>query len=538
LEILRKKKKKKKVKKMSNNFNFEDWKIKEENELKAIATAITNNKYIPIEITTEKEAYTDFNKISIGIDLLPKGIKLNSNFAKKLLNGLCLHEGGHNVISKMPYRYYKAKERNLNFIEIWRYITNLIEDLRVDYYIQNRYRYDLGKDLTFTLNELGKSFKLSILSSVDKLNTIERIINYILFKTKFNINLYNELGIYGIRAFKDYEKEVFEILEKVKYTNLYNRLLEYAKRLYDILILFIENEGDNYDNIPNIIGGLIEPLLTEEQKKEIEKEEKEGKEKYSKGGKKVSRGLGLEIPAPKPDIREYEKIVKRVKNEINRLLNLLKKTQTWINEKKDYQKYGRLMSKIISKAYVNSLRNRVENIHTLNINKPKEQKIFLAILVDLSSSVNTYEAMKSLTIFSEVASKWLNDSEFCIIVYGENYMKIKTFYEKYDNVKGRIGGLTNLGGTKPYEPIVKILELFQNLKGRKKLLIHVSDFEFYSKEEIEQIKSLNYKDIEVINLCYSYGILKNAKEISKNSITIESIKELPEKFIQIYRTLF
>jgi hypothetical protein len=92
---------------------------------------------------------------------------------------------------------------------------------------------------------------------IDKLNTVERILNYILFKTKFNINLYNELGIYGIRTFKDYENEVFEILEKVKYTNLYNRLLEYAKRLYDIIILFIENEGDNYNNIPNIIGGLM-----------------------------------------------------------------------------------------------------------------------------------------------------------------------------------------------------------------------------------------------------------------------------------------
>jgi hypothetical protein len=216
---------------------------------------------------------------------------------------------------------------------------------------------------------------------------------------------------------------------------------------------------------------------------------------------------------------------------------LLKKTQTWINEKKDYQKYGRLMSKIISKAYVNSLRNRVENIHTLNTNKPKEQKIFLAILVDLSSSVKTIEAKESLTIFSEVASKWLNDSEFCIIVYGDNYLKIKTFYEKYDNVKGRIGGLYCLGGTSPYEPITKIIELFENLKGRRKLLIHVSDFEFM-EEDLQNIKKLNFKDIELINLCYYYGRFNNAKEISKNSIEINSIKELPEKFIQIYRTLF
>jgi len=519
---------------VSNNFDFENWKIKEENELKAIATAITNNKYIPIEITTFKEAYTDFSKISIGIELLPKNIKLNSNFTKRLLNGLCLHEAGHNVISKMPYRYYRAKEKNLTYFDIWRYITNLIEDIRVDYFIQNRYRYDLGKDLTFTIEQLAKSFKESILSIENRLNTVERILNYILFKSKFNIDLKNELGICSIRKFLDYENEVFEILEKVKYTNLYNRLLEYAKRLYEIITLFIENEGDYYNNLPNLIGGRIEPLLTEEQKKLIEKE---GKEKYSKGGKKVSRGLGLEIPAPKPDIEEYEKIVKRVKNEINRLLNLLKKTQVWINEKKDYQKYGRLMSKIISKAYVNSLRNRVENIHTLNINKPKEQKIFLAILVDLSSSVKTIEAKESLTIFSEVASKWLNDSEFCVIVYGDNYLKIKTFYEKYDNVKGRIGGLYCLGGTNPYEPITKIIELFENLKGRRKLLIHVSDFEFY-EEDIEKIKSLNFKDIEVINLCYYYGRLENAKEISENSIEINSIKELPEKFIQIYRTLF
>jgi hypothetical protein len=511
-------------------------------ELKAIATAITNNKDIQIKITDYETSFTDFKTIYISINNLPNfDIKfIETPFYKTLLNGLVSHEGGHYKITKPLQRFYiNFYDRKGDNFFLAKTIINIIEDKRVNYFISKRYRLDLGKNLDFTIKEIGKSIIESLNQQKD-LNLTERIINYIILKGLYDIE-YNEI-------IKDYENEqikkdindILKKLDEVKNYYVYTKILDICEYIFNILEKYYTEK--RIRKIPIFQGGEIKPILDNNQKKQIEKEIKEIQKQKAKQKQKLKgagNGLGLEIETPIPDKEEYQKLYNEVKKEINELLNYLKKTQNVDFLKEDYQKHGRLMYKIIPKVYTNSLNKIIQNIYTNNIIRPKEEKAYFGIIVDISGSMNPIEAKKSLIVFGEVLNSWLNNSEFCILAYGSNFVKLKTFYEDYNNVKNRIGGLESLGGTVPIPPLKKMIELMKNLKGRKKYIVIVSDFEFNVNDykPIEKIIKGN-KDITFINICYNKSYEDRAKQLNNNTITIDSIRDLPKKFFEIYRNLF
>ncbi|MEM2633808.1 MAG: hypothetical protein QXO29_07965 [Nitrososphaerota archaeon] len=499
-------------------------------QLKAIATAITNNREVIVDFSNNN-TYTDFKKIYIGINDLPKGFQkfLKTPFIRKILNGLTTHESGHIVFTKPINKFYESWINRKDDKSLAKFITNLVEDKRVDYFISKRYRLDLADDLKFSRNELGKSYATQIENA--KLSDMEKVINYVIFKTLYNMDIKIDISEY-----KKEVEEAIELLENVKSAIIYKRIIDTCERLY---YLFYNIKGD-FDLIPNSYGGSILPIFTDEQLEKIKEEmEKIEMEEKAKRTKEVSREIGAEIPAPEPNVAKYLEIYERVKKQIDELLDYLKRTQNFDFLKEDYQKHGRLMNKIISKIYPSSLKNHVENIYTKNIVKAKEEKIYAGIIVDLSGSMNIVEAKESLTILAEAMSRWLTDSEFSILVYGTDFLKLKTFYESYNNVKYRIGGLRCLDSTYPIPCLKEMCKLMRNLKGRKKIIITVSDFEFV-KEDFEEFKRIvkETKDITFINLCYSNYNIDKAREITKNSIEIEGIHELPKKFFEIYRTLF
>ena len=115
---------------------------------------------------------------------------------------------------------------------------------------------------------------------------------------------------------------------------------------------------------------------------------------------------------------------------------------------------------------------------------PDEEPTRWVIVVDLSGSMNVTEAIKALTVFSEVASQYLRDDEFAIYAFGSGWVKVKSFYEQYENVKARIGGLKGMGGT-ALHPVLEAVEteLWSLSNHHRNRVIIVSDFEMYYEDE-------------------------------------------------------
>jgi uncharacterized protein with von Willebrand factor type A (vWA) domain len=197
------------------------------------------------------------------------------------------------------------------------------------------------------------------------------------------------------------------------------------------------------------------------------------------------------------------------------------------------------MHNIISKVYPSSFKYPIINIYNKNVIKEKEKPIYICVIIDFSGSVNLMNALEALTVLGEACSKWLRDSEFAILTFGDRYLKIKAFYERWENVKYRVGGMKDLGGTEPVEPILKAIELMKGLTDRKRVIVTVSDFKF-EEDQINRLKEIvkNNRDITFINICLGYGYIEVAKEISKFTAKINGIKDLPKKFFEVYRQLF
>lgn len=84
-------------------------------------------------------------KIMMTTQLIPKGLPQWK--AERLLDGVCAHEGGHIVVTA-PYA--EAKERWIKMQKypfLAQHVDNILEDLRVNFYVENRYRFDFGQRL-------------------------------------------------------------------------------------------------------------------------------------------------------------------------------------------------------------------------------------------------------------------------------------------------------------------------------------------------------------------------------------------------------
>jgi len=136
----------------------------------------------------------------------------------------------------------------------------------------------------------------------------------------------------------------------------------------------------------------------------------------------------------------------------------------------------------------------------------------------------------------EVASRYLLDSEFAIYIFGSGWLKVKSMYEQFDNIRARLGGVKHLGGTTMSPPLAGILKELQSLENHhhNKVMI-VSDFwvgdEPACDTVMEKIQEL--PNTEMICLDFLQGKPKLLAKKFK-AIKIDSIEDLPDKFIEEY----
>jgi len=503
------------------------------------------------------------NTITLTDNCLPKGSQKYPRFYEWSLEALVSHEAGHRLLS---YPFFKTFSRWIDqkrFKNLAKEINNIIEDKRVNYFIEKRYRLDLGKKLRL-LYEIDRKLLEKKLEkdkesfNPKKLTTMQIFLAILTNKGLYNSEKFKEKALSLIpesslkEKFKQDIEKALSLLEKAKFTRLKSELLRIHNEIYEIAKKWSWNcdfiEGKAW--IPKLSGGELEIEIDDEVGYEIEsqiekgdqnQEETEGKGKSGSGG--FGKSTGEEIPAPTPDFEAYSWLVQKNQPEIQKLLRKLKKTLKPITEKKLFEKQGRLIKPILAKAYVKSLRRRVKRVYIKTIEKFEKEKASFGILVDFSGSVPKNQAFDIITILNEVCGNWLEDSSFSLMVFGANYQKIKTFFESFHNTKARIGGISvSSYATELLQPLEAMFRLFNNITAeRRRILIIASDF-YVDKQNkcLEVLKSMLKAKIEVIligfgatgNLKYWLETLKPYGKIGE--LRIRSPKELPEAFVEVY----
>jgi len=515
-------------------------------EIERIKTIVISiiKKDIPIRIEEdERTSKTNFKEIIIGKGWIPEELRKNKAIVMRLMEGDAIHEAGHFIKTERVDKYYKGWRNRKKNGFLAKYVANLIEDKRVNHFLLNRYRYDLAKRLKFNHEVTGKSWKKELIEDI-KSGEIGRgraLVSLVAMKVLYGVDVDDVLHMLDIsqderRLFQ----EACEVLEDAKYTNIIPRLIEKADRLYEIFEMMLKPKHETLyaSDIPEQLGG-TKPISLDKRliKSLMEKEGKKKKERKRKKKRKAwaGSGTGLEIPSPLPDKKKYERLVQKNMKEIRRLLSYLKKTQTIGYEKVKWQKKGRLMYSALSKAFVSSLRNRVNHIHIDDKLVLKEKGVNIALVLDLSGSVPIRLAMDILTVIAEVMGNWIND-RFAILVFGSEYMKIKAFVEGYNNVKQRIGGLGCLGGTMLANCLKDVHRMFNLVRNGRKILVVASDFEIHDDYVASKaIKEMKRDGIRVIGIAFGTICKGDTYNQMEKVIEISDIRELPEKFIKIYK---
>jgi len=523
-------------------------------QLRNIALAISKCSQISVDYSDEaKTAYIDLENLNITLtkNCLPKGIEKYPTLFQYLLDGLVAHEAGHYVKTRPIDKRYKLFVNRQRFKRLAQQITNIIEDKRVDYFIINRYRFDFGRRLALTNEVINKSMtktmKKTLPSSYHNvLLMMNQLVHVGLYDGKINKKLHGQLD----DSQKADLKECLYLLERAKIIQIKSELIRISQQMYNLIARHINTDSDEGIGtlIPNQAGGgLGLGSIDKSTKAKGEKLEKEKEEKTKQksreddlsrhGGAGCSHGNN--IPAPKPNQTKYFALVKRNAKRIAELMDMLKTFVKPSTNRAIYQRHGRLMNKILARAYTNSFKRKVSRIYIKTETEYEKQKISMGFLIDYSGSMNYQESCDSVTILNEVFGNWLDDESYAIIVFGGDYQKIKTFFEQFNNTRCRIGGISvNTGATNMAKCTSDMRKMFNSITDeRLKLLVVCSDFIFGDRgETIRELHKCAKDGIKIVfvsfgNRLYFHDILPKVKEVYR--IYVANITQLPKLFSDI-----
>jgi len=521
-------------------------------QLSDIALTITHDRKLTIRYKPkEKTAFYEplKNRITITSQALPKGIDKYPRIHNKLLDGLTAHECGHRIITLPNYDRFKRFEEQQKFQKLAHVIVNIMEDKRVNHFIETRYRFDVGKRLRF-YREVTKDMGDKELKYFDRKILRDTNQGILLLGTLVNKGLYDadtkHLEAFMKTETKKQAKTLLKLLEDVQYTRIKHYLVKTAKNMYDIIAEHLESEDGIGQFIPTTFEeGEMTGELSEALKKKLEQEERDMEEQEKlkedlEKGAGAGKGTGEEIPAPEPDFDKYLGLVERNSSEIQRLLNKLKQFIRPTVIRRNFQKRGRLMHGIVAKAYTASLSRDVHRIYETNRCTFEKQKVAISILIDFSGSMDFSTSCNVCTILNEVFGAWLEDKAYSLLVFGADYQKIKTFHEAFANTRARVGGISvDAGGTRAHEPLLDIARMFATVEPfRHRILVFASDYAFGDETEtLEAIKMISKMGVTIlfVGLCgYSRmnSFAKDVKHIYRTEIS--NVSDLPELFIQAY----
>jgi hypothetical protein len=548
--------------KNGKNVNFSE----QLNELRSLALTITKDDKIGVKY--DANAQTSFynsetNDITLSLAPYPEFVSKTERLAKKVLDGDLLHEALHNTLTKPIWHslnnFATRIQNKRGSVELAKHIINLIEDKRINYFGEIRFRLDLGKRLQLANLILKDTIETGLR---EKRHPIELKFGEapLIMGVLCNKGLYEADCVEIYAKMSDKAKEAtnkaLEIMENTKYMRLKIDILKANEDIYNLIEPFCDkqNEFSLKMLIPSRRGGDFKGTLSNALKNalmaQITEEEKEAKKKAQEliedllKGSSAGEGTGEEIPTPEPDFAEYSRLVDRNKEEITKLLNKLKVHLKPRFKREIFQKRGKFMSPLTARAYVNSFRSEVKNVYLNNRVKFEKEQVCLGFLFDFSGSVDRTQALDITTILNEVFGNYVDDLGFAIAVFGENSQKIKGFFETFANTRARIGNIgVSASGTEISVNLASFLKMFNKANPeRHKILIIASDFEFGDEDKaLDLIKLYSKANIDMIfiGFCNCQKVRTFAsgiKGIIKRT-NIKQISELPDKFLEVYLSL-
>jgi len=447
-------------------------------------------------------------------------------------------------------------KRNRGFIVLAHKIVNLVEDKRVNYFMSERYRFDIGK-------------RLSLANLIIK-DTIETTLSNPKFEIKniwgdapLMMGILANEGLYEAdcpkvwaklsKKAKGDTKKALKVLDNVRFQRLRINLIKSCQEIYDLLepyviktqeemlkkLIPLRIKGDLKGNLSEELKGKLKAMV----KAEIEKEKEKAKQRLLEDllkGSGAGEGTGIEIPPPQSDFNAYQQLLDKNKPEIQKLLDLLKQRLKPIVQREIFRKRGRFMSQLLSKAYTNSLRQTVKNVYLNVKTRFEKERVAIGFLFDFSGSVSRTEANDITIILNEVFGHFVDDYGFSISCFGANSQRIKTFFETFNNTKARCGNIgVSPSGTEIHVLLEAYLKMFNAVDSdRRKILVIASDFYFGDDKEALDIISLYPRaNVELIFLGFSN--CRNVDTWASNLVkarrtSIKTVSELPERFLEVY----
>jgi len=526
-------------------------------ELHNLMTSLAHDTTISLKIDdTEPTAYYTFKEHTMVItrQCLPMGIEEFPIVFRKLQDGLVCHESGHVVKTKPMWERWVKWIKSKKNQKLAHSIFNIIEDKRVNVFMETRYRFDVGKRLKLLRELTAKTWDPVAHAKYDT-NKDKISKGSILISALAQKGLYEGDISWVMADLNDAEKQVLDsllgLLEGASHLQIPEKLLITADQMYKLLeshtdfrdITFLLHAMIQDGKIKGTVTPALKKLLEAFEKKIRKRRQDKTKGSGKKGENKddlhlltAGIGTGSNIPAPTSNWGEYQRLVQRNEPEIQRLLAKLKKDLRPNVQNKTFQTRGRIMPGIIAKAYASSLRRPVEDIYIHKETTLEKRKVAIAVVIDFSGSMSDEEAKDVLTILGETFGRWCEDYAFSIFTFSDIYQKIKTNFEQYANTKARIGGDIQSGGTMLAACLRDVLKMVNCVEeDRTKMIIVASDFclgdDAETKEVIQSMKDNNVKFIAV-GMCM--GSAQSAKRFSDLYTYVKKPRDLPEKFIEVY----
>ena len=533
-------------------------------ELRNLALTMTKNKRIKVKYSPKaKNSFynPEDDLITLTLTPYPDFVKQHAKIAEKILDGDLGHESGHVLLSKPLWGYFNnwitKIKRKRGSLALAKHLVNIVEDKRVNYFIILRYRFDIGKRLKLANLILKDTIETSFKKKPPKVNPQHGEAS-IMIAILCNEGLYeaNCAPLWKILSKKAKEdtKKALEVLEDSTYKRLRIDLIRNCQKLYDLIEPHMVKGADFSLQIlvPSRRGGDITGELSDKLKNallvQIKIEEDKEAQKVKDMLKDLLRGAGAgqgtgeEIPTPEPDFNKYAELLDKNKSEIKRLLDKLKQFVKPILKREIFQRRGRIMPSMATKAYVNSIRRTVRNVY-LNVKSQFEkEQVAIGFLIDYSGSVDRTEAEDITTILNEVFGHFVDDYGFAIACFGANSQKVKTFFETFQNTRARIGNITvSASGTEVSVLLTSFLKMFNAIRGRRKILVIASDFEFGDDSRAKDlIKLFPMADVELIFMGFcncrkvDYWASDELKKSQVRRTKIAQVIELPERFLEVY----
>lgn len=532
-------------------------------DLRSLAVAITKNRKISInyDVKAKTSKYNpESDKIVLSLNPYPEFVQKHEVIGSKCLDADLGHECGHAMLSKPLSSYFNnwvtKIKRNRGFPVLAHHIVNLIEDKRVNYYIENRYRFDLGKRLTLANLIIKDTIETQLKNPKFQIKKIHGeaplIVGILANEGLYEAEIPKIWKLLSKKA-KQNTKKALTLMEQSKYMRLRIDLIKTCQQIYDLIVEFLDKEDMNKLKIlvPSRMKGELKGKMSQELKaklqelikKEVEKAKQKAKEKLLEDllkGMGAGQGTGKEIPTPEPDFNNYQQLLEKNKPEIQKLLDLLKQRLKPKVEREIFRKRGRFMSQLLSKAYTNSLRNVVKNVYVHVKTRYEKEKVAIGFLFDFSGSVDRTEANDITIILNEVFGHFVDDYGFSISCFGADSQKIKTFFETFKNTKARCGNIgVSAYGTEISVLLKAYLRMFNTVDhDRRRILVIASDFMFGDNQEALKIIPLYEKaNIELIfiGFCNCRNVDTWAKNLVKARRTkIKNVHDLPEMFLSVY----